>query len=125
MKRRTHQREIIRSTIVQFDRPLSPIELHEAVREPLPGIGIATIYRAIRDLLESRWLQVVEMPGESPRYERAGKPHHHHFHCRICDAVLEVPRCPGDVERLAPPGFVTEGHEIMLYGICEDCRELR
>ena len=105
------------------DRPLSPAELYRAARTRLPRIGIATVYRAIRDLVEAGWLRPVEVPGEPSRYERAGKPHHHHFLCRSCNSLWEVQACPTGIEQLAPDGFVTESHEITLYGLCDECGE--
>jgi Fur family ferric uptake transcriptional regulator len=122
MERITRQRSAICAVVESADRPLSPAELYEAARARLPRIGIATVYRAIRDLVDSGWLRPVEVPGAAARYERAGKPHHHHFLCRRCNALWEVSGCPRGIEQLAPAGFVTEGHEITLYGLCDDCR---
>ena len=125
MERQTRQRDAIQAVIESYDRPLSPTELYAAAREHLPQLGIATVYRAIRDLLQSGWLRAVEIPGLPARYERAGKPHHHHFLCRICNALWEVSGCLRGVEALAPAGFLTEQHEITLYGLCNDCRAAR
>ena len=122
MKRRTRQRDTIRAVIEAYDRPLSPTELYEAARKHQPQLGIATVYRAIRDLVKSGWLRTVEIPGLPARYERAGKPHHHHFLCRVCNALWEVAGCLRGVEALTPAGFLTEGHEITLFGLCNDCR---
>jgi Fur family ferric uptake transcriptional regulator len=122
MERVTRQRSAIRAVVESADRPLSPAELYQAARTRLPRIGIATVYRAIRDLLQSGWLRAVEIPGLPARYERAGKPHHHHFLCRICNSLWEVTGCRREVDALAPAGFVTEGHDVTLYGLCSDCR---
>jgi Fur family ferric uptake transcriptional regulator len=61
------------------------------------------------------------LPGEVPRYEIHGKPHHHHFRCRQCDRVYEVPGCVGSLNEIVPPGFTLENHELVLYGLCADC----
>lgn len=84
-------------------------------------MGIATVYRNVKVLLEDGWLQPVELPGAPSRYEVAGKHHHHHFHCRQCDKVYEVEDCPADLEHLTPAGFELETHEIILYGTCSQC----
>jgi Fur family ferric uptake transcriptional regulator len=83
------------------------------------GLGIATVI-APSTLLESGWRRV-ELPGEAPRYERAGSAHHHHFRCRQCARVFEIAGCPGDFAALAPAGFQLEAHEIVLYGRCAGC----
>jgi Fur family ferric uptake transcriptional regulator len=61
------------------------------------------------------------LPGESPRYEEAGKAHHHHFHCRKCDRVFEVDGCDAIFRRITPQGFRLESHDLTLSGLCADC----
>jgi len=122
MRRNTQQREAIRAALRGAGRPLAPAEIHRAARGSVPGLGIATVYRNLRGLLDEGWLREVELPGGGPnRYEVAGKGHHHHFHCRRCDRVFEVDDCPGDLTALAPPGFRPESHDIILYGLCARC----
>ncbi len=87
----------------------------------VPGIGIATVYRNVKALLEEGWLHEVELPGEPSRYEVAGKDHHHHFRCRRCDRVFDIHGCPGNLAAMTPQGFEVEAHEIVLYGRCDDC----
>jgi len=72
-------------------------------------------------LLEDGWLVAVDLPGESARYEVSGKRHHHHFQCRQCGKVYEVPGCLKDVGALTPRGFRVTGHEVVLYGKCSAC----
>mgnify|MGYP000866025147 FL=1 len=122
MERHTRQRDAIQAVIESYDRPLSPTELWCAARSSYSQLGIATVYRAIRDLVESGWLRAVDIPGAPARYERNGKPHHHHFLCRLCNALWDVTGCLPEVNTLTPAGFLTEGHEITLYGLCNDCR---
>jgi Fur family ferric uptake transcriptional regulator len=92
-----------------------------AGRRLVPSLGIATVYRNISSLSAQGWIHSVELPGEPARYERCGKPHHHHFICRGCGLAFDVAACPDDVERLAPPGFAVDAHELVLYGYCPGC----
>lgn len=121
MERNTKQRDAIREVFERTARPLGPTEVLEAGRSQVAGLGIATVYRTINSLVESGWLVPVELPGEPPRYERAGGAHHHHFRCRLCDRVFEIEGCPGDLSDLTPRGFVLEAHEVVLYGQCASC----
>ena len=86
-----------------------------------PGIGLATVYRSLKALIEAGDVAVVTLPGDTPRYELAHLHHHHHFHCRACGGVFEVEGCPGDLAALAPSGFAVDGHEVVLYGRCARC----
>jgi Fur family transcriptional regulator, ferric uptake regulator len=122
MERATRQRAAIRHTLEAASRPLLPQEVLEGARAQVPGLGIATVYRCLKQLVAERALQVVELPGENARYERIDVGHHHHFQCRGCDRVFDVHACPGDFGRLAPAGFSVEDHELTLYGRCGECQ---
>ena len=124
-RRRTRQRAAIRSVLEAARRPLSVSEILELARRQVRGLGIATVYRAVGALLEEGFLTAVEISGEAPRYEVAGRGHHHHFRCRRCHRVFEVQGCVPEVERLSPAGFVLEEHEILLSGLCSECAERR
>ncbi|RQO79925.1 Fur family transcriptional regulator [Acidovorax sp. FJL06] len=121
MERLTRQRSAILAAIASAQRPLSPQEVLDTARAAVEGLGMATVYRNIKALLEAGSVQAVQLPGESPRYEAAGQSHHHHFQCTRCQRVFDVHACPGDLQGLAPQGFAVEGHELTLYGRCADC----
>lgn len=120
--RRTRQREAICRAFEAADRPLKPEEVAQAAAADVPNIGIATVYRNISALVEEGWLTAVEIPGQSSRYELAGKHHHHHFLCRSCQQMFEVEGCLPKLSALTPEGFVLEDHHITLYGLCSECR---
>ena len=103
---------------------MSAQELLEAASSIQPGIGIATIYRSIKLLIEQGEVVSVELPKTTPRYEKSGTRHHHHFLCVSCDKVYPVGGCPGHFEKLTPPGFVLQSHTIVLEGHCMSCAEL-
>jgi Fur family transcriptional regulator, ferric uptake regulator len=121
MQRDTKQRRAIREALERAGLPLSPKEVLDLAKPTVPGLGIATVYRNLKALLEEEWLVAVELPGEPPRYEIAGKGHHHHFHCRECDRVFDVKECPGNLQAVTPKGFRLERHEFVLYGLCPAC----
>lgn len=121
IERSTRQRSAIRAAVDAAGRPLLAQEVLELAQQDVPGLGLATVYRNLKSLTEGQELRVVQLPGENPRYERMGHSHHHHFQCRSCGKVFDVHACPGDLSKLAPPGFTVEDHEITLYGQCADC----
>ncbi len=121
MARHTAQRQSIQAVFDASDRPLTPNEVHIAAQRVSPALGMATVYRAIKDFLEEKWLVSVTLPGEPARYERAGKQHHHHFHCSNCDRVFEAEGCSLSLQKLVPQGFRLAAHELTLYGLCAGC----
>ena len=122
MERSTRQRTAIRDALDAAQRPLLPQEVLAAARAVVPGLGIATVYRNLKALLDDGAVKLVALPGENPRYETVGHGHHHHFQCTACSRVFDVHACPGDLSRLAPAGFTVEDHELTLYGRCRDCQ---
>jgi Fur family ferric uptake transcriptional regulator len=119
--RQTRQQAAIREAFLGSDRPLSPQEVFDDANTRVAGIGLATVYRHLKALVEDGWLVAVELPGQPPRYELGGKRHHHHFHCRACGRLFDIPGCPGRIGATAPRGFEVEDHEITLYGRCPEC----
>lgn len=122
-KRTTQQQNIIRTLFKHTDRPLSAQELFEVASSIQPGIGIATVYRGIKTLLEQREIVHINLPGTTPRYEKVNTQHHHHFLCTRCERVYPVGGCPGHLDKLTPPGFVLESHTIVLEGRCLNCSQ--
>lgn len=119
--RSTRQRDSILRTLKEADRPLSAVEILHLARVIVPGLGLATVYRTVDTLVGTGTVTAVDIPGKAPRYEIAGKDHHHHFLCKICHRVFEVHGCPGHLDAHVPRGFVLEGHEITLFGRCDAC----
>ena len=122
MERSTRQRTAIRAAVEAAGRPLSPQEVLDAAQAEVPGLGLATVYRNLKLLLDEGELASVMLPGDSPRYESAHHAHHHHFQCTRCQRVFDVHQCPGDLAGLAPAGFTVEHHELTLYGLCSECK---
>jgi Fur family ferric uptake transcriptional regulator len=125
-QRNTRQRAAIREAFERAGRPLSPQQALEAARADARGIGLATVYRNIRALVAEKWLAAIELPGAPAVYERAGKRHHHHFHCEECGGVFElsgcIPRLDRLAGRLAGRQFSVTRHELVLYGLCAGCK---
>ena len=119
MERHTRQRHAIQQAIDEARRPLSPQEVLEASQVEVPGMGIATVYRNLKMMLEAGSIELVVLPGDNARYEsrHAAQHHHHHFQCRTCGKVFDVQGCVDGYAKLAPPGFTVEDHELTLYGL--------
>lgn len=121
MQRQTRQREAIQEVLEVADRPLSPREIQLLAASGLPNLNIATVYRTLKELLGEAAIARVELPGESARYERSGKAHHHHFHCRNCDRVFELSGCAFVRSAKIPRGFRMQGHDLVVWGLCAAC----
>ena len=119
--RQTKQRETIRAVLSSSAAPLSVAEILMKAKEISPEIGIATVYRHLGNWLRDGELVPVELAGENCRYELAGKAHHHHFLCRSCGRVFELPGCVAGLHSIVPEGFECQKHELTIYGACRAC----
>ncbi len=121
LKRNTDQRKAIREVFTRLNRPLSIQEVLEAGQQNSPGLGVATVYRTIKLLVNEGWLKLVQLPGEPSRYEVSGKPPHSHFYCRRCGLVYDIPGGSKPTPGALPTGFTLEDHALVLYGRCPKC----
>jgi Fur family ferric uptake transcriptional regulator len=121
VQRDTAQRRAIRRVLDEAERPLGALEVLQASKPFAPGLGIATVYRNIKALVVGGAISTVVIPGEPPRYEAAGKGHHHHFLCESCGKVYELGGCLGSLKGLLPRDFLMTSHELLLHGRCADC----
>ncbi len=121
MQRQTRQRQAIRQAFDDAGRPLAPQEVLQDAQRRIPRLGIATVYRALKDMVDDGLIAPVQLPGEPDRYELAELPHHHHFHCTACDRVFDLAGCAVRPDVRLPRGFRAHGHEIIFTGLCPDC----
>ena len=121
MERSTAQRKAIHQVLERSGRPLSPPAIFSEARSLAPGLGMATVYRTLKRLLDEKTISPVELPGEAPRYERSGMEHHHHFRCTSCNKVFDWFGCQCTCEQHTPHGFAVERHDVYLFGRCADC----
>lgn len=121
IERNTRQKRAIRGVFEGATRPLGTDEIHGEAQRSIPSLGIATVYRSIRALLDEGWLTAVDVPGRNPLYERSGKGHHHHFVCTACEVVYELEGCSSEIRGDLPRGFSATGHDVTIYGSCAAC----
>jgi Fur family ferric uptake transcriptional regulator len=94
----------------------------------LPGVGRATVYRALEQLEGLGLIQRVDLGGDAAGYERvdAGGHHHHHIVCEECGRVVafEDEGLEQAIVALAErPDFKVSKHEVTLRGECARCSD--
>ena len=117
--------ETLETILRDADRPLAIAELHAAALERLPKLGIATVYRAVRELSAAGSIVSVTYAGQPQRFEWAVARHHSHFICHDCKRVFDIEapsNVPLPLDR--PKGFLFQGDEVIYYGKCRDCRKI-
>lgn len=123
--RRTRQREAILDALGDAGDGLPLAVLLARGRRRLPGLGLRTAERTVALLVDSGAVDAIARPGGEVVYRLCGHGHHHHLVCTSCGSVAELARC--DVadwaaDEAARQGFLVQGHDVTVHGICAACR---
>ncbi|HKH12448.1 MAG TPA: Fur family transcriptional regulator [Rubrobacter sp.] len=101
---------------------LAADEVYARARRLLPELSRATVYNTLAAFVEAGMLQAVEGRG-AVLYDPNPDPDHHHFRCRDCDRLYDVP--VEGVEGLRISGadeeFVVDQTTVLLRGLCPLC----
>ncbi len=118
----THQRRIIFQAVTARPGHYSPEEIYEVVREQIPSISVATIYKNLKTFVEAGILREVSPHHGSLRVDPTLTPHHH-LVCRKCKSITDIDANFLDPVRLrrAPRGFKIEQFSVDILGICSQC----
>ena len=118
--RRTRQKQIIEHEIGRMSKLFTAEELFSRIKGTEKGIGIATVYRALREMSTTGKLHPY-ICGKKKIFSYSSECHCH-FICHRC----------GRVEHMIPKriDFIKEmltkdicHFQIDAYGLCESCRE--
>jgi Fur family ferric uptake transcriptional regulator len=96
------------------------------IDKQLPGVGRATVYRALEQLEDLGLIQRVDVKGDAAGFERVDPSGHHHHHivCEQCGRVVafEDDRLEQAILALAErPDFKVSSHDVTLRGKCASC----
>jgi len=119
------RRRIFEVLAGRTDHP-TPDQVYAAVKETLPGVSRATVYRVLETLVRVGVLARALSPGAATRVDpRTSR--HHHLVCQGCDRLFDVDEEAVE-HRIRPPdvrrrGFAIRGYSIYFTGLCAACRK--
>jgi Fur family peroxide stress response transcriptional regulator len=123
-QRFTEQRAAVYRYLAHTDVHPTADEVFLAVREDLPGISLATVYKNLETLVGCGLAVKLTFPDESARYDGCTEPHHH-AHCLVCGRVTDIEGrlTDGEVDALrrSSRGFTVTGYHLQLSGYCATC----
>jgi Fur family ferric uptake transcriptional regulator len=116
--RKTKQKELIQAEISTFTSLFTADELFDKIRKKDGTIGIATIYRLLKDLRKKKELH--SYVCERRMIYSREKNNHCHFICQKCDRVTHFTIDKIDFLKTKIKGDVCH-FQIDVHGICEKC----
>lgn len=111
-------------------------EIFFNVHKRYPGIGLATIYRTLDLLVRLGIVRRYNFWSGGTKYELIKKEekHHHHLICKECGKVLDYDDFLKEERELVQKiekvlserhNFKIDSHNLVFYGICENCQGRR
>ncbi|HIT02198.1 MAG TPA: transcriptional repressor [Candidatus Enterenecus merdae] len=99
--------------------------IYQQLKEQYPNLSLGTVYRNLNQLSEQHIIRRVGVIQGQERFDADTYPHAH-FVCNRCGTVMDLPDCAPseqDIQALGKQyGFMVEGHEFNLRGLCQDCK---
>lgn len=121
--KQTRQRQLILETFLETEDHVAVDEMLNRVHDRMPGVGYATVYRALKLFLEAGVAQERHFGDGQTRYEptRIGE-HHDHLICVDCGHIFEfedqlIEERQSLVAEQHQMRLVSHHHEI--YGSCD------
>ena len=123
--RLTPQRDVLLRVLSETMGHPTADDLVQKVREVLPSVSHATVYRNVQELVRAGLVGTLERAGGAVQFE-VNPEDHHHFVCRGCGQVWDVYLADVgirlDRRRSHLKGFQIDRREVQLHGLCARCR---
>lgn len=125
MSYKTTQKQAVLEYVSQAKNHPTAQEVYEGVRETLPKISFATVYRNLDTLAKAGQIKEVQFVDKKKRYE-AIMHDHQHFICSKCGRVIdmELSKLLNVTEAVKKMQcHLVESYNLELIGVCAACRK--
>lgn len=119
----TTQRQVILQHLQCLKTHPTADELHACIRQVLPRISLATIYRNLEWLEKQGLIRKIEVGGKQKRFD-GNSSDHHHIRCLACGRIddFELGAAHSLFKGLHEiNGYKIVGHRLEFLGICPGC----
>ncbi len=114
------QHEVIYETLKSTTAHPDVETILTMVKDKLPGVGMATVYRNLHALVVEGKVVTLETSLGSVHYD-ADVSDHAHFVCRKCGCISDLFIGSPLAEMVEKLGYRVEQEKSILYGLCPDC----
>ena len=120
MTRQTRQKSILEEEIKKFNSFFAAEELHEKAKRKDNKIGIATVYRFLKEIKNKN--QIHSYLCNRKTIYSISKKNHCHFLCQKCGKIIHINIDSIDFLKRNFEGEICH-FQINVEGICDDCRK--
>ncbi|HZS04945.1 MAG TPA: transcriptional repressor [Blastocatellia bacterium] len=120
----TRQRAAVFEYLSRVDHHPTAEEVFLAVRQKLPRISLATVYKNLEALAACGTAAKLTYGDAAARYE-IRRDHHYHTRCLGCGSLTDLDATAGEqfLKRIRPQaGFEVTDYRLELLGYCRSCR---
>jgi Fur family ferric uptake transcriptional regulator/Fur family peroxide stress response transcriptional regulator len=119
----TPQRFAVLDFLVRSPEHPTADQIGAALNRRFPRASRATIYNTLNALRDAGLVHEVYMDDSVARFD-ANLDEHHHFVCRVCNRLEDVPvEAVGELPaRKLERGHTVENYEIVMRGVCVACQ---
>lgn len=95
--------------------------IYEEMKKEYPEIGLATVYRNLKILLEQNLIFKVDVGDGIDHFDAGIEVPHDHAYCKQCGKILDIPAC--NPEGISSDEFFAESYSLVLFGKCKKCKQ--
>jgi Fe2+ or Zn2+ uptake regulation protein len=124
--RLTGPRRAVAELVARREGHFTAAELESDAQAHRPGIGRATIFRALEVLLSLGVVERIDLPSGEHAYVTCDPSHHHHVVCSACGRAVDIDDAGlrAVVEEIEErTGYRVDTHRLELFGACPACRD--
>lgn len=99
-------------------------EIYEELHKTNDKIGLATVYRNLKQLESNKIIKKIITPNNQCHYD-IDMTNHYHFICRECNKIIDLEEkifLGINQDLLKEKNLLNNGHDLILYGECESCQ---
>lgn len=122
----TPQRQAVFRALHGDDTHPTAEVVHARVAAEMPSVSLRTVYQTLNDLAAMHEILHLDLGTGASRFDPNVEVPHHHLVCEECSQVRDL---HAEIGPLAlegmPEGFEVNGTELVIRGLCAECRERR
>jgi Fur family ferric uptake transcriptional regulator len=118
------RQEQLLEALCRAGRELSGQDLHARLRASTTPMGLATVYRHLRQLQQWGLVRCRHLPSGEALFAPTERDEHH-LTCVDCGSTHPLAHCPVHALTLSSEelrGFLPLFHTLEFFGLCPDCQ---